>query len=265
MPFPNIDRVIYRSTPLDNVICQLRFPPILSIDAEAPAKFQDKIRSKFPIYDESIEYQSEFSQPMINPIAPGGIINPVGNVTSTKNHAFISADEKWKINLTRTFITISTQKYKKWEEFISNFEGPIKALQEVYSPPFYTRIGLRYLDLFKRSKLGLEDESWEELIKPQFLGMLASDVKDHITEYNNVCVLTLADGISKGRIGTELVRSMEDQEICLLIDSDLFNPTRTAISEASRTLEFLHERSTRLLRFLITEKLHSKMEPMDYE
>ena len=38
------DRCIYRRSPLIEVICQLRFPAILRIDAQAPAQFQEAIR-----------------------------------------------------------------------------------------------------------------------------------------------------------------------------------------------------------------------------
>ena len=37
------DRCIYRRSPLIEVICQLRFPAILRIDAQAPAQFQEAI------------------------------------------------------------------------------------------------------------------------------------------------------------------------------------------------------------------------------
>ena len=48
MPFPETDRVIYAHNPLEQVICQFRFPPILRIDSELPAQFQDRIRHEFP-------------------------------------------------------------------------------------------------------------------------------------------------------------------------------------------------------------------------
>ena len=59
MPFPEAKRIIYRKNPLDQVICQLRFPPILKIDAEVPAKFQDRIRGDFPNLSDSLEIKVE--------------------------------------------------------------------------------------------------------------------------------------------------------------------------------------------------------------
>ncbi|HQU44113.1 MAG TPA: TIGR04255 family protein, partial [Pirellulales bacterium] len=48
MPLPEFPRVIYGKNPLEVVICQLRFPPILRIGAELPAEFQERIRKDYP-------------------------------------------------------------------------------------------------------------------------------------------------------------------------------------------------------------------------
>ena len=46
--FSNEERMIYAKRQLVEVICQLRFPEILSIDASEPAAFQDRIRREYP-------------------------------------------------------------------------------------------------------------------------------------------------------------------------------------------------------------------------
>ena len=43
--FSNEPRCIYRKNQLAEVICQLRFPEILKISAEAPVAFQEAIRT----------------------------------------------------------------------------------------------------------------------------------------------------------------------------------------------------------------------------
>jgi len=50
MPFPDSKRAFYGKNPLEEVVCQLRFPPILRIEVETPAVFQDKVRQVFPLY-----------------------------------------------------------------------------------------------------------------------------------------------------------------------------------------------------------------------
>ena len=61
MLFPKGNRVIYKGCPLINVICQLRFPPVLKIDSDLPSAFQIAIQKEFPIYSQTIEYQNEIT------------------------------------------------------------------------------------------------------------------------------------------------------------------------------------------------------------
>ena len=48
--FSQEERCIYQNNQLMDVICQLRFPTILSVGAREPVDFQDAIRSVFPRY-----------------------------------------------------------------------------------------------------------------------------------------------------------------------------------------------------------------------
>ncbi len=45
--FSASERVLYGKRQLIEVICQLRFPTILSISAKEPAEFQEAIRAEF--------------------------------------------------------------------------------------------------------------------------------------------------------------------------------------------------------------------------
>ena len=50
MLFAPYERYQYARAPLVEVICQLRFPTILSIGSQEPAAFQEAIRREFPRY-----------------------------------------------------------------------------------------------------------------------------------------------------------------------------------------------------------------------
>jgi uncharacterized protein (TIGR04255 family) len=261
MPFPMINRVVYKKNPLEQVICQLRFPPILKIDSELPSEFQDIIREKYPIYEERLEVQHEFSGGF-NFNSPIELVNPMSKVTSSKNHVFTSEDGEWQINLTRTFVSISTSKYRTWEDFKERFRKPLEALISVYAPPFFVRVGLRYIDVFCKDRLGLSGSNWSELIQPHFLGILASEVKEYVGEYNSVCEIKLDDGISSIRVNTSLVKSVENEE-CFMLDSDAYTPIKIEAENVIHSLDYIHERSSRLVRFAITDKLHNGMEPVE--
>lgn len=49
--FPVAPRVVYDKSPLVEVVCQLRFPTVLRIEAEVPSAFQEAVRSRFPLFD----------------------------------------------------------------------------------------------------------------------------------------------------------------------------------------------------------------------
>ena len=101
--FSNEERMIYAKRQLVEVICQLRFPEILSIDASEPAAFQDRIRREYPQYEKKIE---QLPPQMVNgkPV-PQGTVN---------NYQFVSAEGQWKISLTKGFIALSTYGYTRW-------------------------------------------------------------------------------------------------------------------------------------------------------
>ena len=50
MLFSDRPRTHYEKTLAHEVICQLRFPTILSIDTREPADFQETVRAAFPRY-----------------------------------------------------------------------------------------------------------------------------------------------------------------------------------------------------------------------
>lgn len=50
MLFSDRPRTHYEHAPIHEVICQLRFPTILSINNNEPADFQERIRDSFPQY-----------------------------------------------------------------------------------------------------------------------------------------------------------------------------------------------------------------------
>ena len=52
MLFAPYERYQYARAPLVEVICQLRFPTILSIGAKEPAEFQEAIRKDFRPYSQ---------------------------------------------------------------------------------------------------------------------------------------------------------------------------------------------------------------------
>jgi uncharacterized protein (TIGR04255 family) len=264
MPFPEAARVVYKKNALDRVICQLRFPPILRIESEPPTSFQEAIRSSFPMYAERTGFRidlelSSKQQPLIGTIPSPPMLSP------NKIYEFFTEDETWKISLTRTFLSITTTNYKRWSDFKEHLKGPYDALIKTYSPAFFTRVGLRYVDVFNRSVLGLERTNWNELFKPFVLGLLSSPFAANVKNFESKYEIILSDDESIARIVTSFVQSIPTNEQCLKIDTDLFSSKRKDLTNGVAQLDFLNVRAFRLLQWVIEEKLHNAMGPQKIE
>lgn len=259
MPFPDAPRVVYKKNPLHEVICQLRFPAILKIDTEVPTQFQERIRYNFPEFSEKGPALPIFKNAQID--IPADIFQSL-TLTGNKNYEFSSEDKVWTINLTRTFIALSTKKYKRREEFKEHLSVPLKALIDIYKPAAFSRVGLRYIDIIRRSELKLEDVPWSELLRPQVLWLLSSsDVNTNIRSFQAQCEIELEDKISIARVITALVDGQESNEKCFMIDTDFYTNKKTAITDVDSKLDFFHIQGARLIQWLITKRLHKAMEP----
>ena len=246
-------RVKYNRCPLVEVIFQLRFPTILSINSKQPADFQEKIRKEYPFYDEGIEEQNEL---LINTNGKSAQVKSSQN----KNYSFVSVDKTYKVNLTSTFIAISTRKYTQWEEFSEKVRQVVKAFQETYEVPFYTSVGLRYIDVIQRSVLGLSNEKWSDLVKPHVLGVV-TQFEDGMNSY--VSQAEFKDPTDDICTNThfELVNVNNSNENSLLIDCDYFKTEMVNIESMMDVATVLHNHSSNFLMTAITDKLNDAMEP----
>ena len=266
MPLADVERVIYKNNPLVEVVCQLRFPRILTINEIVPVGFQESIRREYPLFNVSVEQQQQLTLDIENPLPPRMV-----QIEASNNYEFSSADNMWRVNLTSTFLSLSTNRYTCWEEFSVKLQNPVQALLDIYEPAFYERIGLRYVDVFTKSKLGLGGANWSELIHPFALGFLSNDaLKDEIINYNSVVEIDIGN-TSLAQIRTSLgavdivgafnpFLQSSPTELSLIVDSDMFC-FRRSLDELVESLEHLHGVSTKLIRSIIKNKLHDAMEP----
>ena len=266
MPFVDVEHVIYKKNPLIEVVCQLRFPRILSINERQPVDFQDRIRREYPLFDVLTEQQQRVE---INAAIGDSIAVPrIIQADKTKNYKFSSADGIWKVNLTSTFLALSTSQYSSWEDFRSRLDLPLNALIDIYQPAFYERIGIRYVDAFQKSRLHLDDTPWNELIEPPALGLLSNPaVMNDVRGYSSVSEINIGDdaiariNATLGVVGNPAQMIVaETPEISFIIDTDLFCGKRN-LDGLDSALTHLHDTSYKLIRSLIKDKLHYSMEP----
>lgn len=257
--FSNEPRCIYRRNQLGEVVCQLRFPEILTIEANVPAQFQEAIRAEFPHYS----VRKEAPAPRLAG-TPGNMT--LQNQPQSNNYQFVSADGVWRVNLTSKFISLSCNRYTCWEDFAAKLDKPLAAFIQIYRPAFFERVGLRYLNFFSRKDLELEGTPWRELFQSQYLGLLAmEDVQEVHTNRNTVDAELAIRGGCRAKIhaGPGLVKrnGQQDAEIKFIFDQDLYMAGNVAVSLSAGALQTLHSQADSIFRGAITDTLHDAMFP----
>ena len=257
--FSNEPRCHYRRNQLGEVICQLRFPEILSIEAKAPVDFQDAIREEFPQF----QRRQETPAPKITGV-PGSMT--LQNQPTTTNYQFVSADGVWRVNLTSKFISLTCAKYTCWEDFAGKLDKPLAAFIKTYKPAYFERVGLRYLNFISRGQLGLGATPFDQLIAPCYLGpLMEEDVAEGSTTRCSVDAEMAIRGGCRVKLhaGPGLVKrnGQEDKEVKFIFDQDLYRPGQLPVNLSAGALQTLHSQADAIFRGAITDTLHDAMEP----
>lgn len=257
--FNTSDRVRYAKPQMIEVICQLRFPTILSIEAREPVDFQERIRRIYPLYGRNIE-----KLPPKVTGQPGNMkLEEQPNVT---NYQFATADSSWRVNMTKNFISLATNRYTVWEDFAGKLDEVLADFIKIYQPAHFERIGLRYINAFSRRDLGLGGEPFSALIAPGYLGLLNEDDIDErkFVRITQEAELQLPGGCrTKIHCGPGMVKkgNVEDKEVKYILDLDVFMSGKVEKQHSAGALMTVHMNADRLFRGAITQTLHDAMEP----
>lgn len=252
--FPPADRVLYARSPLTQVICQIRFPSILRIESQAPADFQDRIRGVFPVFE---QIQGPGGQQI-----PPQIIQMLGLQGSGTSYNFKTENDAYMVSLAGNFISLTCNKYDRWENFEANLSLAMDAFVSIYKPSFYSRIGLRYLNIIDRDALELGSTPWIELLRPELVGTLSmpqwearaiearSNIRVHMS--NGEGTIFLQHGLN---------RVNETKNLSYVIDFDFYRENKTEVGNAAEVLGKFHERSGRAFAWCITDRLRDALGP----
>ncbi len=257
--YSNEPRVKYAKNQLGEVVCELRFPEILTIEANVPADFQEAIRDEFPIYS----VRKDAPMPKLTG-APGNL--QVQKQPPRNNYQFVSEDGLWRVNLRSQSISLTCSRYSRWEDFAAKLDKPLAAFIRIYRPAFFERVGLRYLNFISRKALNLEGTPYRELFQSQYLGLLADEeVSEQATTRCTMDTELALRGGCRAKIhaGPGFVKrpGIEDKEVKFIFDQDLYMLGKMAVNLSAASLQTLHAQAYTIFRGAITETLHDAMEP----
>jgi len=183
--FPQREDVRLQRAPLAEVICQVRFPPVLRIASEQPFAFQEWVRERFP--------QLEVEQGMAVRMEPLGT-SPPSAKPEPRIFRFKSPDGHTVVSLAFNFYALSTTSYTHWRDFLELLQLVNQAACEVYNLPYAVRVGLRYINHLTLENTGVSSvtELWE-ILRPELTVLLRGGCWDEPLEMLNNLVLAGED------------------------------------------------------------------------
>lgn len=260
MNFEQAERVNFEKNPILSVIFQARFPRNMSINNQQPAEFQKLIMDEFPSSSIGFEYLQEVKIDGLDTDMPVPSLLPMAQ---TKNYKFENRNKTYAINLTQTFISVSSTDYKNWEELRKYIVLALDALEATFPPAYYERIGLRYINCFSRIELCYQGISWNELIRSNLLGILSTtEDEKFITAMNCVTEVKMSDSDCRLKLISTLGNTPKyGKELCMIIDYDMSTTSQISREEAMVKLEYFHSESTKIFHWAITDKLIKALNP----
>ncbi|NIZ00662.1 TIGR04255 family protein [Thalassospira lucentensis] len=252
MPFPAQPRVIYDKNALVEVVCQVRFPTILKIEAEPPVAFQEAVRAKYPFFNEK-----DVIQLSLNADAPAQQVRQNGRVLE-----FTSSDQKSKIYFAKNFISYLSNSYVRWEDFRADAHSCISKFLSIYGVNNFTRIGLMYRNQITNQHAGTSNPNWGELLNPAISGIYSSSEID--TDAISSMKGTFSSALSDDGFVNAFYASEEESNIKkFAIDADFFSEEALTggVEDVFERLDGFNRKSGSFFRWCISEKLHERLGP----
>ena len=199
----------FRRNPLEAVVAQLRFHPILKIEARV-ADFQDRVRARFPAFLSASVQTVQFSTTEIT-------------VAEEPQFQFRKLTEPTALVLTRESLAVETKRHESRETLRGDVELAVGALLEAYQPVAPVRFGLRYINAIQRKRIGDDlgrSIPWAALVAERFLQVPTglADLED--TAFSCEVKSLLMDGGLTVRYG--LLPAPDSTELHFRLDFDRF-------------------------------------------
>lgn len=221
VPLPN--------APLERVIAQVRFSPILKIaQRDFITPFQDTIRAAYP----SIERD----QTQHLALGPEGMVPG----ESSTRWRFIDVSGHWTVSLAPDFVAIETSRYTSRADFFARLSTVLEHVRAHIQPTRAERVGVRYIDRIEAD--GLEEIS--TLVRPEVAGVLPTPLRsaaahalsEHIFELDGARLLARWGILRAGRtIDPAAIAPINEPS--WLLDLDLFKASKQAFEPAAIVAE----------------------------
>ncbi|MGB8315658.1 MAG: TIGR04255 family protein [Aestuariivirga sp.] len=237
--------------PLERVIAQVQFAPIVKIDDKSSVVgFQERIRTDYPFFEEGAEQLLQVG------VGFGG---QQVSQSSRKVWKFLDAEKNWGITLTSAAVTLEVKKYTSRADFLDRWSKILLAMADEFKPTLVVRVGMRYVDRIRDGNVS----EVNMLIKPEFLGPLVTRFQDQVLHSISETVLSVEEGNLLLRLGKLPSGGTIDPNVLeplpsasFIIDIDVSSANQRSFDSVELSLIFrkFAERAYSMFRNVVTSE-----------
>lgn len=230
----NTDR--YKRNFLRQAVCELRFPTLMELgEQRPPSSFVKALRRDYP----HLELNNEFT------VGIGA-----GNTGASNVHIFRSAKLNWSITLKQSAITIETTSYSGFDALRERLTKLVEAAAQIIDSDFFTRIGLRYINV-----VSSEGEPVTDWVNPALTAPITSAIFSGISDFGGRVQMTAEDGgcIFQHGITFPQVTGGVIAKPEFLLDIDTFR-SEVLVSDAMAAVDIMHQQAFDIFDWSLSDR-----------
>lgn len=215
----NVDQ--YKRNFLRQAVCELRFPTLMELgEPRPPASLVKALRKEYPHLE------------LANEVTVG-----IGGTGSNNTHIFRSAKLTWSVSLKQSALSVETTSYTDYAHMRERVLRVVEAAAKVIDSDFFTRIGLRYINV-----IDSDTDPVHGWVNPELVGPLLSGYFTGIHEYAGKLQLAAIDGgcLLQHRILLKQKHASEETRAEYLLDIDSFR-NEIPLSDTGSALDAMHK------------------------
>jgi len=236
--------------PLEEVVCQLRFDPILEITAASPTAFQNAVRARFPRLGEAHR---------LAVVVAGGTSTDRADDTTWQ---FGAADHGMTLGLSASFLSLTVARYTGFADLLDALRPALDALAAGFGPPRFTRCGLRYVNRLVMQREDHRPITWATWLHPALANVrldLTSEAS--VLETSHLARLATEHGELVWRYGCDVGHTRGVPSERLTLDFDHHTTQPVAPDAVEPTLRALHRTINDLFRASFTDAGYAMFKP----
>lgn len=237
--------------PLDRVLAQVQFAPIINIDnRNFVAGFQGELRTKYPFFEEGAEQALLFEA------------GPNGQTLSQRQRPvwrFFDVDRNWRISLTSESIALDVKTYSSRNDFLERWAEILQIVESEFTPVLIVRIGMRYIDRIRDDNFPHVDA----LIKKDYLGPLFPKFQNQVSHMLGETALAVEEGSlllrlgklpAGGTVDPNILEAIQGESFIIDVDVSQTEQKKFDLDHLNSTFRKFAERAYAMFREIVTEE-----------